>query len=59
MVVIGDTPHDISCGKVIGARTIAVATGPAYELEALRACDPWLAWPELPPPDELLAALAS
>jgi phosphoglycolate phosphatase len=25
--VIGDTPHDIACGKVIGARTIAVATG--------------------------------
>jgi phosphoglycolate phosphatase len=25
--VIGDTPHDIACGKVIGAKTIAVATG--------------------------------
>lgn len=25
--VIGDTPHDIACGKAIGARTIAVATG--------------------------------
>ena len=25
--VIGDTPHDIECGKVIGAHTIAVATG--------------------------------
>jgi phosphoglycolate phosphatase-like HAD superfamily hydrolase len=25
--VIGDTPHDIACGKVIGARTVAVATG--------------------------------
>jgi phosphoglycolate phosphatase len=25
--VIGDTPHDISCGKVIGARTIGLATG--------------------------------
>lgn len=25
--VIGDTPHDIECGKVIGARTVAVATG--------------------------------
>lgn len=25
--VIGDTPHDIACGKVIGARTLAVATG--------------------------------
>jgi len=25
--VIGDTPRDIECGKAIGARTIAVATG--------------------------------
>ncbi|MBM3852765.1 MAG: hydrolase, partial [Verrucomicrobia bacterium] len=32
--IIGDTPHDIECGKVIGARTIAVATGrhPVAEL---------------------------
>ncbi len=25
--IIGDTPHDIECGKVIGAQTIGVATG--------------------------------
>ena len=25
--IIGDTPRDIACGKAIGARTIAVATG--------------------------------
>jgi phosphoglycolate phosphatase-like HAD superfamily hydrolase len=25
--VIGDTPRDIECGKALGARTIAVATG--------------------------------
>jgi len=25
--VIGDTPHDIACGRVIGARTVAIATG--------------------------------
>lgn len=25
--VIGDTPHDIACGKAIGAHTIGVATG--------------------------------
>jgi phosphoglycolate phosphatase len=58
MVVIGDTPHDVSCGKAIGARTLAVASGPGYDLDDLRACDPWLALPELPDPDELLAALA-
>jgi phosphoglycolate phosphatase-like HAD superfamily hydrolase len=32
--VIGDTPHDIACGKAIGARTIAVATG-SYSREQL------------------------
>jgi phosphoglycolate phosphatase len=25
--VIGDTPHDIACGRAIGARTVAVTTG--------------------------------
>lgn len=25
--VIGDTPHDIECGRAIGARTLALATG--------------------------------
>ena len=34
--VIGDTPHDIACGKIVGARTIAVATG-RYSAEVLRA----------------------
>jgi phosphoglycolate phosphatase-like HAD superfamily hydrolase len=37
--VIGDTPHDIACGKAIGARTIAVATG-RYSLEQLRSHGP-------------------
>jgi len=37
--VIGDTPHDIACGKVIGARTIAVATG-RYSVEDLRSHKP-------------------
>ncbi|HEY0255816.1 MAG TPA: HAD hydrolase-like protein, partial [Candidatus Methylacidiphilales bacterium] len=34
--IIGDTPHDIACGKAIGAKTIAVATGTfsVAELEA-------------------------
>jgi len=39
IVVIGDTPKDIACGKRIGARTVGVATGGAT-LETLRACEP-------------------
>jgi len=37
--VIGDTPHDIACGKVIGAQTIAVATG-QYSMDELRSHTP-------------------
>lgn len=37
--VIGDTPHDIACGKIIGARTLAVATG-GYPLDELRTHAP-------------------
>jgi phosphoglycolate phosphatase-like HAD superfamily hydrolase len=35
ILVVGDTPHDIRCGRAIGARTLAVATGGA-KLEVLR-----------------------
>jgi phosphoglycolate phosphatase len=52
-VVIGDTPHDIRCGRAAEARTIAVATG-GYDMAALERHDPWLVLPELPPPDEFL-----
>ena len=37
--VIGDTPHDIACGKIVGARTIGVATG-GHSLAELRAHQP-------------------
>jgi phosphoglycolate phosphatase-like HAD superfamily hydrolase len=39
VVIIGDTPADIECGRGIGARAIAVATG-RYDAEALRAHEP-------------------
>lgn len=35
VIVIGDTPHDIECARVAGAKSIAVATG-GYTLEQLR-----------------------
>ena len=37
--VIGDTGHDVACGKVFGARTIAVATG-GWSYEALEKTQP-------------------
>jgi phosphoglycolate phosphatase-like HAD superfamily hydrolase len=39
VVIVGDTPADIACGRGFGARTVAVATG-TYHREALRACAP-------------------
>lgn len=37
--VLGDTPADVTCGRAIGARTIAVATG-IYSVEELKAAKP-------------------
>jgi phosphoglycolate phosphatase-like HAD superfamily hydrolase len=39
VVVIGDTPADIACGRSIGARAIGVATG-RYGVDELREHDP-------------------
>jgi len=36
VIVIGDTPHDIECARVAGARSIAVATG-GFTVDQLRA----------------------
>jgi len=43
--VIGDTPHDIECGKAIGAKTIAVATG-NFSFADLKRHDPTAAFPD-------------
>jgi len=51
--VIGDTPHDVACGKVIGAKTIAVATG-GYSVEELRACDPTAVFDDFGHPEKFL-----
>ena len=36
VVIVGDTPADVTCGIAIGARSVGVATG-YYDVEALRA----------------------
>ena len=39
ILVIGDTPRDVECGKVIDAKVLAVATG-IFSTEQLRKCEP-------------------
>ena len=39
VLVVGDTPLDVACGRHIGARVLAVATG-RHEVDELAACSP-------------------
>lgn len=43
--VIGDTPHDIACGRAFGGRTLAVATG-RYSVAALAEHRPTAVLPD-------------
>jgi len=54
--VIGDTPQDIACGKAIGARTIAVATG-RYSSERLRSHQPTTVFEDLNDTNAFFAAI--
>ena len=54
--IIGDTPHDIACGKAIGAKTIAVATG-AFSVAELAAFNPTHTFSDLSDTQALLDAV--
>ena len=56
MVIIGDTPSDIDCGRPIGARAIAVATG-HYTVEALTAHGAHAVFSNLADTEAVLAAI--
>jgi phosphoglycolate phosphatase-like HAD superfamily hydrolase len=56
VVVIGDTPHDIDCGRASGARTVAVATGP-FSADELRAHGADVVLPDLADTDAALKAI--
>jgi phosphoglycolate phosphatase-like HAD superfamily hydrolase len=54
--VIGDTGHDIACGKAFGARTIAIATG-SWPREKLMECAPDFLLDDLSDVDAVKATL--
>jgi phosphoglycolate phosphatase-like HAD superfamily hydrolase len=56
IVIIGDTPADIDCGRAIGARPIAVATG-RYSVEELAAHNPVAVFENLSDTQAVLKAI--
>lgn len=56
VIVLGDTPHDIGCGKANRCLTVAVATGP-YPMAALQDCTPDLTLPDFAATDQVLRLL--
>jgi len=54
--VIGDTGHDIACGRIFGARTIAVATGSSSR-EKLAEHKPDFLFDDLSKVDDVIATL--
>jgi phosphoglycolate phosphatase-like HAD superfamily hydrolase len=56
VVVVGDTPRDVACGKHSGTRTVAVATG-RHDAEKLAAAEPNRILKDLSDLEETLTAL--
>jgi phosphoglycolate phosphatase-like HAD superfamily hydrolase len=56
MVVIGDTPADIECGRAIGARAVGVATG-RYTVEELASHSPMAVFPTLADTDTVVRVI--
>jgi phosphoglycolate phosphatase len=56
LIVIGDTPADIECGRSLGARAIGVASG-HYTVEQLQAHDPYAVFPSLANTAKLLETI--
>lgn len=56
MVVIGDTPADLTCGRSLGASAIGVATG-RYSVEELLQHEPVAAFPDLSDTTSVLRAI--
>jgi len=58
VVIVGDTPADMSCGQSIAVRAVGVLTG-RYDRAALEAAGAHRVFPDLSATDEVLAAILS
>lgn len=56
LIIIGDTPADIACGREVGARAIAVATG-HYSVDDLAAHSPAAVFADLRDTDAVMRAI--
>ena len=56
VVIVGDTPADMTCGNGIGARAIGVATGP-FGVAELEAAGGYAVFPDLSETDEVIASI--
>ncbi|MEO8294793.1 MAG: HAD family hydrolase [Gemmatimonadota bacterium] len=56
VVIVGDTPSDVTCGLGINARAIGVATG-SYTMDDLRAAGAAAVFPDLAGTQDVLAAI--
>jgi phosphoglycolate phosphatase len=58
VVIIGDTPHDVTCARAGGAKVLAVATG-VFDAEALAECQPDVVFEDLSDTATVLSTLTS
>jgi phosphoglycolate phosphatase-like HAD superfamily hydrolase len=56
VIIVGDTPADIDCGRALGVKSIAVATGP-YACEELREHRPDFCFPDLSDTEAIVVAI--
>lgn len=56
IVILGDTPADMTCGASVGARPIGVATG-SYSTDALAVAGAYAVFADLSEPHRVLAAI--
>ncbi len=56
IVVVGDTPADLTCGRGVRARAVGVATG-RYSTEQLAAFEPAAVFPDFRDTDAVVAAI--